>query len=490
MSNNERKEGNLVFKGKTDAIYKVIVIGDPGVGKTELLTKFATNQFEEKYLPTVGVSILKEPVELRDFNATINLMFWDIAGQPQFYMLHYPYFNGADFVLLTFDITRSSTFSNVNNWYSSAVKYGLSGIPRILVGIKKKISSEQSRKIILPMAEHLSEKINAPYFEVSLDTGENVRLVFKKIAELVHRSKFDYNTEKTYRALNIKAKKSNLECNNKVRKLNLEFNNKARKPNLKWFSNKYDYSRLTTSLPLVSETRKNLPFMDSKLTDSCNDYDYIFKSIIVGDSGVGKTALAFRFSKNIFWGGHKTTGVDFHSKNISIETREGPIRAQLQLWDIGGQEKFSSIRPMYYRGAQGAVLVFDLTNSSSFEHLHHWIEDIRYNVKKEIPLLLVGNKSDLSDERQVSLEEINSFKRNFNLYYMETSARTGECVNDCFFILTRLVLGLELPKRSIKSFRAFRTPKSPLGSPNSAKDRFRNMEKKDLFDIMNEIRRK
>ena len=187
MSNNKNNNGGIIFKGKTDAIYKVIVIGDPAVGKTSLLTKFATNQFEDKYLPTVGVSILKEPIELEDIEATISLMFWDIAGQPQFYMLHRPYFNGADGILLVFDMTRTSTFSNVNNWYSSAVKYGLSGVPRILIG--NKIDLKDERKIILPMAEHQSQKLNAPYFETSALTGENVKVVFQKIAELVYKSK-------------------------------------------------------------------------------------------------------------------------------------------------------------------------------------------------------------------------------------------------------------------------------------------------------------
>ena len=190
MSNNERKEGNLVFQGRTESIYKVIVIGDPAVGKTSLLTKFAKNQFEEKYLPTVGVNIVKETIELKDINATISLMFWDVAGQPQFYMLHRPYFNGADGMILVFDITRSSTFSNINNWYNSAVKYGLSGIPRILIG--NKVDLKDERKIILPMAEHLSEKLNAPYFETSALTGETVKDVFQKIAELVFEYKENY----------------------------------------------------------------------------------------------------------------------------------------------------------------------------------------------------------------------------------------------------------------------------------------------------------
>jgi len=181
---------SIVFRGRTEAIYKIIVIGDPEVGKTDLLRKYATNQFEERYLPTVGVSISKEPVELEDHNAIVSLMLWDIAGQPHFYMLHRPYFNGADGMLLVFDITRSSTFSNINNWYNSAVKYGLSGVPRILIGNKAHL--KEQRKIILPMAEHLSEKLKAPYFETSNLTGQNVKAVFQKIAELVYLSKENY----------------------------------------------------------------------------------------------------------------------------------------------------------------------------------------------------------------------------------------------------------------------------------------------------------
>ena len=190
MNDQERKEGGIVFKGRTDAIYKVIVIGDPAVGKTSLLTKYAKNKFEEKYLPTVGVSIVKEEIELEKESAKISLMFWDIAGQPQFYMLHRPYFNGADGVLLVFDMTRSSTFSNINNWWSTCIKYGLSGVPRILIG--NKVDLKDERKIILPMAEHLSEKLSAPYYETSALTGETVKEVFHKIAELVYKSKENY----------------------------------------------------------------------------------------------------------------------------------------------------------------------------------------------------------------------------------------------------------------------------------------------------------
>jgi len=188
----DEKEGKLVFHGRTEMIFKIIVIGDPAVGKTSLLTNFCGEKFNYEYVPTVGVNITKEPVTIKDDmgkDTKINLMVWDIAGQPQFYMLHRPYFNGADGMMLVYDLTRSSSFSNINNWFSTAVKYGLSGIPRILIG--NKIDLNEERKIILPMAEHLSEKIDAPFFETSALTGKNVKVIFEQMAKLTLRSKLE-----------------------------------------------------------------------------------------------------------------------------------------------------------------------------------------------------------------------------------------------------------------------------------------------------------
>lgn len=182
-----------------------------------------------------------------------------------------------------------------------------------------------------------------------------------------------------------------------------------------------------------------------------DEYDYLFKSIVVGDGGVGKTALTLRFSKGFFTEDYKMTiGVDFHVKTIKIDTEEdGTILVKLQIWDTGGQERFSSIRPMYYRGALGALLIFDLTLYESFEHLPQWIEEVRANVKSEVPLLLLGNKSDLIDIRAVTIDEINDFTRKFNLFYMETSAKTGEGVGDCFYILACLMVGSGVPEQLV-----------------------------------------
>ncbi len=180
---------------------------------------------------------------------------------------------------------------------------------------------------------------------------------------------------------------------------------------------------------------------------SATEYDFLFKAIVTGDGGVGKTALTIRFTKGFFEQDYKLTiGVDFHIKTIDIQTLEGIKKCKLQLWDTGGQERFSSVRPMYYRGALGALLVFDLTNIESFEHLPNWIEEIKSNSKIDIPMLLIGNKSDLINERVVSKSDIRLFSQKFKFYYLETSAKSGENVSDCFAILAYLMMGLEVPQ--------------------------------------------
>ena len=107
------------------------------------------------------------------------------------------------------------------------------------------------------------------------------------------------------------------------------------------------------------------------------DYNYLFKNIVVGDGGCGKTAIATRFSQGYFLEQYKLTiGVEFFVKTITI--KDG-IKVKLQIWDTGGQERFQYVRPLYYRGAMGAILLFDLTNRESFDHIPRWMEEVKKN---------------------------------------------------------------------------------------------------------------
>ncbi|MFX1340086.1 MAG: Rab family GTPase [Promethearchaeota archaeon] len=163
--------------------------------------------------------------------------------------------------------------------------------------------------------------------------------------------------------------------------------------------------------------------------------------VVVGDTGVGKSTLLSKFVNGLFTTEYTMTiGTDFHVKTISINTKEGPVLVRIQIWDVGGQERFSSLRPMYYRNSEGGLILFDLTSYNSFKNVSRWIEEIRVNTEEEIPLFLVGNKRDLRDQRAISIEEIFDFTHRYNLYYMETSAITGENVDEIFERLTRLML--------------------------------------------------
>ncbi|MHA1731866.1 MAG: Rab family GTPase [Promethearchaeota archaeon] len=173
-----------------DVVFKVIVVGDPEVGKTSLIKKFTRERFEEDYIPTVGVNIAKHPVKFETSTGNeleINLMFWDIAGQRQFYMLHKIYYQGAAGIIFVYDITRAQTFTNIKEWHKSCIKYGLSGVPAILVGNKNDLSKD--RKIIPPMAENLAKQLDMPYYETSALTGDKVNLIFQDITKLMAESK-------------------------------------------------------------------------------------------------------------------------------------------------------------------------------------------------------------------------------------------------------------------------------------------------------------
>jgi small GTP-binding protein len=175
-------------------------------------------------------------------------------------------------------------------------------------------------------------------------------------------------------------------------------------------------------------------------------YDFNFKCIAIGDGGVGKTAISVRFAKGTFTENYKMTiGIDFFIKTVMVETPKGLKRVRLQIWDTAGQENFAVMRPAYYEGSAGALLVFDLTSNSSFANLSKWIEEIKKYIKKDIPVILIANKNDLVEQIDVSKEKVEEFTKKFDLYYMETSAKTGAGITDvgganCFDVLSSLIV--------------------------------------------------
>ena len=159
-------------------------------------------------------------------------------------------------------------------------------------------------------------------------------------------------------------------------------------------------------------------------------YVFTFRFIIVGDSSVGKSCLLLRFTDGRFKTSHDLTiGVEFGSRLVQVDNK---VNVKLQVWDTAGQESFRSITRSYYRGSICALLCYDITRRISFQNCAKWLEDIQTHSYSKITIILIGNKADLADRRQVSYEEGKVFARANDMYFFETSALTNENVEEAF----------------------------------------------------------
>jgi Ras-related protein Rab-1A len=165
-----------------------------------------------------------------------------------------------------------------------------------------------------------------------------------------------------------------------------------------------------------------------------DNYEYIFKIIIIGNSNVGKTSLIHRFIDNKYNEKHLATlGCNFHMKTISINEKI----IKIQIWDTAGMEKYQSITKSYYRGAQACLIVFDITNRESFDSIGNWIENFNNfsNPNIEKIIILIGNKCDLGIDRKITYEEAENYSRGNNLFYYETSAKDNINIHEVFQFL-------------------------------------------------------
>lgn len=170
-----------------------------------------------------------------------------------------------------------------------------------------------------------------------------------------------------------------------------------------------------------------------------NSPEHVFKIIVIGDTGCGKSAILHQFIEGKFKGGapKHTIGVEFGSKLVPL----GDKKIKLHIWDTSGQERFRSVTHSYYRGALGALVVYDVSNRSTFESLKGWLSEARTLAGQDISVVLCGNKSDLSEEdRQVSLLEGSRFAQENDCMFLETSALSGANVEEVFYKCARTIL--------------------------------------------------
>lgn len=167
-------------------------------------------------------------------------------------------------------------------------------------------------------------------------------------------------------------------------------------------------------------------------------YDFLYRIVLIGDSGVGKTAILLRYSENVFSVSFITTiGIDFRIKTVEMNGK----RVKLQVWDTAGQERFHSVATSYYRNAHGIMLIYDVSKAESFLHITKWVNNISKNSPTNVKLILIGNKCDIEDNmRVIERERGTMLAQELNMPFLETSAKLDLNVGTAFELLTTAIM--------------------------------------------------
>ena len=172
------------------------------------------------------------------------------------------------------------------------------------------------------------------------------------------------------------------------------------------------------------------------MTGLSPDYDYLFKLLLIGDSGVGKSCLLLRFVDDTYTESYiSTIGVDFKIRTIELEGKT----VKLQIWDTAGQERFRTITSSYYRGAHGIIVVYDVTDETTFQNVKQWLQEIERYACEGVNKLLVGNKADLSGSRAVEYQNAKQFADQLNIPFLETSAKDATNVEQAFLTMAKQI---------------------------------------------------
>uniref|UniRef100_A0A7S2Y0T5 Uncharacterized protein n=1 Tax=Fibrocapsa japonica TaxID=94617 RepID=A0A7S2Y0T5_9STRA len=175
---------------------------------------------------------------------------------------------------------------------------------------------------------------------------------------------------------------------------------------------------------------------------SKRDYDYLFKLVLIGDSGVGKSCLLLRFADDAFTESYiSTIGVDFRFRTVKLDQKT----VKLQIWDTAGQERFRTITSAYYRGADGIIMVYDITHKEAFDHVNDWLAEVDRYAGESTCKLLVGNKSDRTD-RAVETQTAKEYADELGIPFIETSAKSAANVEQAFLTMAKQLIELRQAK--------------------------------------------
>ena len=179
-----------------------------------------------------------------------------------------------------------------------------------------------------------------------------------------------------------------------------------------------------------------------------DEYDFIFKILLLGNSDVGKSSLILRYVEQIWTDNFvPTIGVDFKVKTLEVNNK----KIKMQIWDTAGQERFRNVISSYFRGSHGILLLYDITNRDSFKNLDNWLIEIEKHASQNVLKILIGNKNDLENDRDIKFDEGKAFANRNGMEFFETSAKMDTNVNEAFETLAKLMMEINTEKQNATS---------------------------------------
>ena len=409
-----------------DYTLKIMMLGDNSVDKKSLAIRYISGFFLEDLKLSIGVDFYSKTINFK--GKKVKLQLWDFDGEGRFRFLLHQYCKDANAAFFLYDITNRSTLDHLPDW-TQIIREHSGDIPIILVGTN--LNLQAKREISKREGMLIGEKYNlSAFIEVSAETGQNVDQLFEDVIE-----KTILNVNKR----SLKPKKVG-----KKRKINELEKEKQREPSL----SREAYKLIQEGNQLKDKTPKE---------KSQGMYNAAFKIIIFGDEGCGKVEFTQRFLTNQFISDQTrsdqiktdqtmTIGVDLEVKTFTVDGQ----KVKLQIWGFGGEMRYRSLLPTCVRGARGGMFLYDITNYSSIAHIDDWLSAIRKEIRAEdiFPIIVVGNRAHLVDEREVSSAEGTRIAKSKGVNgFIEVSAKTGENVKEAFEALTRLMLGGFKPRK-------------------------------------------
>ncbi|KAF9274920.1 Ras- protein Rab-11A [Mortierella alpina] len=428
-----------------DHLCKVVLSGDAGVGKSNLIARFTQNNFNIEARPTIGVEFTTKNIHVD--REIIKAQIWDTAGNERYRAIITTYYRGAVGIMLVYDTVKRATFENVKRWLKEVRDFADANVVIMLVGNKSDL--RYLRAVSTDEAARFAELNGLLLIETSALDSSNVDLLFQRFLTEIYRTVINKASGCDQTSEENRNKETSFATLQSVTMLTVPDDVSTRQlQNVKQSKLLQCpvelLKRIVTYLPSVSDLKcfthtcsMLFHVVDAKdwstlyrflnpephpqflINCESEDYQYLVNVVTIGDSGVGKTNLIARFTRNAFGLESKSTiGVEFTTKNIQVDK----LRMKAQLWDTGGIERYRAVTLEYHRGAAAALLVYDITKRATFENVNRWLKEFRDRAKEKAVIILVGNKSDLSDQRAVSTDEATRFAVMNSLSFFETSA--------------------------------------------------------------------